>query len=222
MPVWLLSQLGTGGRAKKPNIVVIWGDESAVEFGAIVRSDGLQNADIDRIAREGLMFTDYYADKAGRAGRASIRTGQAGLRIGLTKSACRAATLGQQARGHHIAEALKPHGNETDQIGKNQLGDRNELLRRCTASRVLRILHLNAEEAPSGEWFDAESMARVRSVGRGRAGGRQSAGDRAGIGDACVDAEKGARQRCLTAMKTNRARINLSNKDKVRMRPVRF
>src|SRR5262249_2842178 len=117
-----------GGR--KPNILVIWGDDigvanvSAYSFGVM----GYKTPNIDRIAREGLMFTDYYAEQSCTAGRASFITGQSGLRTGMTKVGLPAATLGLQAEDITIAEALKPLGYATGQFGKNHLGDRNEFL----------------------------------------------------------------------------------------------
>src|SRR5262249_49799522 len=115
---------------QRPNIVVIWGDDvglanvSAYSFGLM----GYRTPNIDRIAREGLMFTDYYAEQSCTAGRASFITGQSGLRTGMTKVGLPAATLGLQAEDITIAGALKPLGYATGQFGKNHLGDRNEFL----------------------------------------------------------------------------------------------
>src|SRR5262245_45287527 len=115
---------------QRPNILVIWGDDvglanvSAYSFGVM----GIKTPNIDRIAREGLMFTDYYAEQSCTAGRASFITGQTGLRTGMTKVGLPAATLGLQAQDITIAEALKPLGYATGQFGKNHLGDRNEFL----------------------------------------------------------------------------------------------
>src|SRR5262250_775692 len=83
---------------------------------------------IDRIAKEGMMFTDYYAEQSCTAGRSSFITGQATLRTGLSKVGIPAATVGLQARDVTIAELLKPLGYATGQFGKNHLGDRNEYL----------------------------------------------------------------------------------------------
>src|SRR5262245_16835569 len=115
---------------QQPNIVVIWGDDvglgnvSAYSFGIM----GIKTPNIDRIGREGLMFTDYYAEQSCTAGRASFITGQSGLRTGMTKVGLPGAALGLQPQDITIAEALKPLGYATGQFGKNHLGDRNEFL----------------------------------------------------------------------------------------------
>ena len=115
---------------KKPNIVIIWGDDigqsnvSAYSRGMM----GYQTPNIDRVASEGMMFTDYYAEQSCTAGRASFITGQSGLRTGMTKVGLPGATLGLQKEDPTIAELLKPLGYATGQFGKNHLGDRNEFL----------------------------------------------------------------------------------------------
>jgi arylsulfatase len=115
---------------KKPNILVIFGDDigqtnvSAYSFGLM----GYKTPNIDRIAREGMMFTDYYAEQSCTAGRSSFITGQCTLRTGLSKVGLPGATVGLQARDATTAELLKPLGYATGQFGKNHLGDRNEYL----------------------------------------------------------------------------------------------
>jgi arylsulfatase len=115
---------------RKPNILVIFGDDigqtniSAYSFGLM----GYKTPNIDRIAREGMMFTDYYAEQSCTAGRSSFITGQATLRTGLSKVGLPAATVGLQARDATTAELLKPLGYATGQFGKNHLGDRNGYL----------------------------------------------------------------------------------------------
>src|SRR5262245_52739863 len=115
---------------QRPNIVVIWGDDigqsnvSAYSRGVM----GYQTPNIDRLAGEGMMFTDYYAEQSDAAGRASFLTGQSGLRTGMTKVGLPGATLGLQKEDPTIAELLKPLGYTTGQFGKNHLGDRNEFL----------------------------------------------------------------------------------------------
>jgi len=100
------------GRGKKPNIVIIWGDDigqaniSAHSLGVM----GYKTPNIDRIAREGMMFTDYYAEQSCTAGRASFITGQSGLRTGMTKVGMPGATLGLQKEDPTIASLLKPLG----------------------------------------------------------------------------------------------------------------
>ena len=115
---------------QKPNIVIIWGDDigqsniSAYSRGLM----GYKTPNIDRIATEGMMFTDYYGEQSCTAGRASFITGQSGLRTGMTKVGLPGATLGLQKEDPTIAEMLKPLGYATGQFGKNHLGDRNDFL----------------------------------------------------------------------------------------------
>ena len=136
----------------KPNIVVIWGDDigrsniSAYTFGMM----GYKTPNIDRIAREGMMFTDYYAEQSCTAGRASFITGQSGLRTGMTKVGLPGAALGLQKEDPTIADLLKPLGYATGQFGKNHLGDRNEFLPTVHGFDEFygNLYHLNAEEEP--------------------------------------------------------------------------
>ncbi len=137
---------------KKPNIVIIWGDDigqsnvSAYSRGMM----GYQTPNIDRVASEGVMFTDFYAEQSCTAGRASFITGQSGLRTGLTKVGLPGATLGLQKEDPTIAELLKPLGYATGQFGKNHLGDRNEFLPTVHGFDEFygNLYHLNAEEEP--------------------------------------------------------------------------
>ena len=124
------------GAGQRPNILVIFGDDigqtniSAYSFGVM----GYRTPNIDRIAREGMMFTDYYAEQSCTAGRSTFITGQCTLRTGLSKVGIPGATVGLQPEDITIAEALKSLGYATGQFGKNHLGDRNEICRRYTAS----------------------------------------------------------------------------------------
>ena len=137
---------------KKTNIVIIWGDDigqsniSAYSMGLM----GYRTPNIDRIAREGMIFTDYYGEQSCTAGRASFITGQSGLRTGLTKVGLPGATLGLQKEDPTIAELLKPLGYATGQFGKNHLGDRNEFLPTVHGFDEFygNLYHLNAEEEP--------------------------------------------------------------------------
>jgi arylsulfatase A-like enzyme len=137
---------------KKPNILVIFGDDigqsnvSAYTHGLM----GYRTPNIDRIAREGMMFTDYYAEQSCTAGRSSFITGQCTLRTGLSKVGMPGATVGLQARDVTIAELLKSHGYATGQFGKNHLGDRNEYLPTVHGFDEFfgNLYHLNAEEDP--------------------------------------------------------------------------
>ena len=139
-------------QAAKPNIVIIWGDDigqsniSAYSHGVM----GYRTPNIDRVAKEGMMFTDYYAEQSCTAGRASFITGQSGLRTGLTKVGLPGATLGLQKEDPTIAELLKGQGYATGQFGKNHLGDRNEFLPTVHGFDEFygNLYHLNAEEEP--------------------------------------------------------------------------
>jgi arylsulfatase A-like enzyme len=149
-----LAALSSGVHAadKKPNIVIIWGDDigqsnvSAYSRGMM----GYKTPNIDRIAKEGMMFTDYYAEQSCTAGRASFITGQSGLRTGMTKVGMPGATQGLQKEDPTIAEMLKAQGYATGQFGKNHLGDRNEFLPTVHGFDEFygNLYHLNAEEEP--------------------------------------------------------------------------
>ncbi len=110
--------------ADKPNILVIWGDDignfnlSAYHRGMM----GYKTPNIDRIANEGMLFTDSYAEQSCTAGRAAFLTGQIPFRTGLTKVGLPGAPQGLQAEDVTLAELLKPHGYKTGQFGKNHLG----------------------------------------------------------------------------------------------------
>src|SRR6201985_2277611 len=136
----------------KPNILVIWGDDIGIT-NLSCYSDGLmgyRTPNIDRIANEGMRFTDYYGEQSCTAGRASFITGQHGLRTGLTKVGLPAATVGLHKEDPTIAALLKPLGYATAQIGKNHLGDRNEYLPTVHGFDEFygNLYHLNAEEEP--------------------------------------------------------------------------
>ena len=137
---------------QRPNILVIFGDDigvsnvSAYSHGLV----GYRTPNIDRIAKEGTMFTDYYAEQSCTAGRSAFITGIATLRTGLSKVGAPGATLGLQAKDPTIAELLKPLGYATGQFGKNHLGDRNEYLPTVHGfdEFFVNLYHLNAEEEP--------------------------------------------------------------------------
>jgi len=155
----------------KPNIVIIWGDDigqsnvSAYSRGLM----GYQTPNIDRIAREGTMFTDLYAEQSCTAGRASFITGQAGLRTGLTKVGLPGATLGLRKEDPTIAELLKPLGYATGQFGKNHLGDRNEFLPTVHGFDEFygNLYHLNAEEEPELPDYPKDPAFRAKFGPRG-------------------------------------------------------
>ena len=137
---------------QKPNIVIIWGDDIGIsDISAYSHSlMGFKTPNIDRIANQGMMFTDYYGEQSCTAGRASFITGQSGLRTGMTKVGLPGATLGLQKEDPTISELLKPLGYATGQFGKNHLGDRNEFLPTVHGFDEFygNLYHLNAEEEP--------------------------------------------------------------------------
>jgi arylsulfatase A-like enzyme len=136
----------------KPNIVVIWGDDigisnlSCYSMGLM----GYHTPNIDRIAREGMLFTDYYGEQSCTAGRSSFITGQSVFRTGLSKVGIPASPVGLSAEDPTIAEMLKPLGYATGQFGKNHLGDLNKFLPTVHGFDEFygNLYHLNAEEEP--------------------------------------------------------------------------
>jgi arylsulfatase A-like enzyme len=156
---------------RKPNILVIMGDDigqsniSAYTLGVM----GYRTPNIDRIAKEGMIFTDYYAEQSCTAGRSSFITGQATLRTGLSKVGLPAATLGLQPQDITIAQALKPLGYATGQFGKNHLGDRNEFLPTVHGFDEFfgNLYHLNAEEEPEHPDYPKDPRFRARFGPRG-------------------------------------------------------
>jgi len=137
---------------KKPNILVIMADDIGIwNISAYHRGMmGGQTPNIDRIAREGALFTDYYGQQSCTAGRAAFIIGQHPFRTGLLKVGMPGAKQGLQHSDPTIAELLKPHGYATAQIGKNHLGDRNEYLPTLHGFDEFygNLYHLNAEEEP--------------------------------------------------------------------------
>ena len=138
--------------AEKPNILVIWGDDvgywnlSHINHGMM----GYRTPNIDRIANEGLHFTDYYGEQSCTAGRSAFITGQHPVRTGLTKVGMPGALQGLQKEDPTIAELLKPLGYKTGQFGKNHLGDRNEFFPTVHGFDEFygNLYHLNIEEEP--------------------------------------------------------------------------
>jgi len=140
------------GADKKPNILVIWGDDighdniSAYHRGMM----GGSTPNIDRIAKEGALFTDHYGQQSCTAGRANFMLGQNPFRTGLLTIGMPAAKHGVRKIDPTIAELLKPYGYMTGQFGKNHLGDRNEYLPTVHGFDEFygNLYHLNAEEEP--------------------------------------------------------------------------
>ena len=136
----------------KPNILVIWGDDIGIT-NLSCYSDGLmgyRTPNIDRIANEGMRFTDAYGEQSCTAGRSSFITGQSVFRTGLSKVGLPGSPIGLQAEDPTIAELLKNHGYATGQFGKNHLGDQNEFLPTVHGFDEFfgNLYHLNAEEDP--------------------------------------------------------------------------
>jgi arylsulfatase len=137
---------------KRPNIVVIWGDDigqfnvSAYNLGMM----GFKTPNIDRIAREGALFTDWYGQQSCTAGRAAFITGQSPIRTGLTKVGLPGAPEGMKKEDPTIATLLRARGYATGQFGKNHLGDRDDMLPTAHGFDEFygNLYHLNAEEEP--------------------------------------------------------------------------
>jgi len=140
------------GDGARPNILVIFGDDVGVwNVSAYNRGMmGYRTPNIDRIAREGAMFTDAYAQQSCTAGRAAFITGQSPMRTGLTKVGLPGAPEGLSAKDPTLANLLKAKGYATGQFGKNHLGDRNEFLPTLHGFDEFfgNFYHLNAEEEP--------------------------------------------------------------------------
>jgi len=171
LPVATVASAPATAQQQRPNIVIIWGDDigqsniSAYSRGVM----GYTTPNIDRVAKEGVMFTDYYAEQSCTAGRASFITGQSGLRTGMTKVGLPGATLGLQKEDPTIAELLKPLGYATGQFGKNHLGDRNEFLPTVHGFDEFygNLYHLNAEEEPELPDYPKDSAFRAKYGPRG-------------------------------------------------------
>jgi arylsulfatase len=140
---------------KKPNILVIWGDDvGQSNISAYTRGMmGYTTPNIDRIAKEGMLFTDYYGEQSCTAGRSSFIMGQSVYRTGLSKVGLPGADLGMQVEDITIATVLKDQGYATGQFGKNHLGDKDEHLPTNHGFDEFygNLYHLNAEEEPENE-----------------------------------------------------------------------
>jgi len=122
--------VATAQESKKPNILVLFGDDVGQSNISVFTRGlmGYRTPNIDRLAAEGMMFTDYYAEQSCTAGRSTFITGQCTYRTGLSKVGLPGADVGLRKSMPTLAELLKPHGYATGQFGKNQLGDRDEFL----------------------------------------------------------------------------------------------
>ncbi len=155
----------------KPNILIIWGDDigrsniSAYTHGLM----GYTTPNIDSIANQGMMFTDYYGEQSCTAGRSSFIMGQSVFRTGLSKVGLPGAELGMQIEDPTIAGLLKAQGYVTGQFGKNHLGDKDEHLptNHGFDEFLGNLYHLNAEEEPENEDYPSDPAFRERYGPRG-------------------------------------------------------
>ena len=157
--------------SQKPNIVIIWGDDigqtniSAYSHGLM----GYNTPNIDSIAKDGLLFTDYYGEQSCTAGRAAFITGQSVFRTGLSKVGMPGADLGLRDEDPTIAELLKPLGYATGQFGKNHLGDKDVFLPTNHGFDEFygNLYHLNAEEEPEYPDYPKDPAFRKKYGPRG-------------------------------------------------------
>jgi arylsulfatase A-like enzyme len=160
-----------GHGQEKPNILVVWGDDvgqsniSAYTRGLV----GYTTPNIDRIANEGVLFTDYYGEQSCTAGRSSFITGQSVFRTGLSKVGLPGADLGLRTEDPTIAALLKAKGYATGQFGKNHLGDKDEFLPTNHGFDEFfgNLYHLNAEEEPEHEDYPKNPEFRKKFGPRG-------------------------------------------------------
>jgi arylsulfatase len=156
---------------KKPNILIIWGDDigywnvSAYNQGMM----GYKTPNIDRIAKEGALFTDWYGQQSCTAGRATFITGQTPFRTGMLKVGLPGAKEGLQKEDVTIAELLKTQGYMTGQFGKNHLGDRDEHLPTVHGFDEFfgSLYHLNAEDEPEHPDYFKDPELRKKFATRG-------------------------------------------------------
>src|SRR5271156_5819145 len=169
--IMVLAVTTADAQAKKPNILVIFGDDigqaniSRYTHGVV----GYMTPNIDSIGEQGMTFTDYYAENSCTAGRSSFITGQSPIRTGLTKVGAPGAPVGLQKRDITIAEALKPLGYATGHFGKNHLGDRDEYLPTLHGFDEFfgNLYHLNAEEDPENPDYPKDPRFKARYGPRG-------------------------------------------------------
>jgi len=156
---------------KKPNILILWGDDIGwwnISYNSRGQM-GYRTPNIDRIANEGVAFTDYYGQQSCTAGRAAFITGQNPIRTGLTKVGLPGADTGLSAKDPTIAELLKPLGYATGQFGKNHLGDKDQFLPTVHGFDEFfgNLYHLNAEEEPEDPDYPKDPEFKKRFGPRG-------------------------------------------------------
>jgi arylsulfatase A-like enzyme len=162
---------GAQPQARQPNILIIWGDDvgqfniSAYNLGMM----GYKTPNIDRLAREGALFTDWYGQQSCTAGRAAFITGQSPIRTGLTKVGLPGAPEGMKKEDPTIATLLRARGYVTGQFGKNHLGDRDEMLPTAHGFDEFfgNLYHLNAEEEPENPDYPKNEAFRKKFGPRG-------------------------------------------------------
>jgi arylsulfatase len=167
----LAQQPAPASGAKKPNILVIWGDDIG-QFNLSIYNNGMmgyRTPNIDRIGKEGAIFTDWYGQQSCTAGRAAFITGQSPIRTGLTKVGLPGAPEGMKAEDPTIAGLLKPLGYVTGQFGKNHLGDRDEMLPTNHGFDEFfgNLYHLNAEEEPENPDYPKDPAFKKQFSPRG-------------------------------------------------------
>lgn len=161
----------SAAKTKKPNILVIMADD--IGYWNVSYNNrgmmGYKTPNIDRIADEGMIFTDYYGEQSCTAGRSAFITGQSPVRTGLTKVGMPGAKLGIQSEDPTLAELLKPMGYTTGQFGKNHLGDRDEFLPTAHGFDEFfgNLYHLNAEEEPEHVDYSKDPEFRKKFGPRG-------------------------------------------------------
>ncbi|MFM1989778.1 MAG: hypothetical protein RJA99_2735 [Pseudomonadota bacterium] len=161
----------TTAPARKPNILVIWGDDIG-QFNVSAYNNGMmgyRTPNIDRIGREGAMFTDWYGQQSCTAGRAAFVTGQSPIRTGLTKVGLPGAPEGMKKEDPTIAAVLRAQGYLTGQFGKNHLGDRDDMLPTAHGFDEFfgNLYHLNAEEEPENPDYPKDPAFRKQFGPRG-------------------------------------------------------
>ena len=169
----------------KPNILVIWGDDIGISNLSCYSRGmmGYFTPNIDRIADEGMLFTDSYGEQSCTAGRSSFITGQSVYRTGMSKVGMPGVDIGLQKEDPTIAELLKPLGYATGQFGKNHLGDLNKYLPTAHGFDEFfgNLYHLNAEEEPENADYPTEEEAPLAAQGAATARRHPLLGHRRGL-----------------------------------------
>ena len=159
---WLPTGVATADESKPPNILVMMGDDigwfniSAYNNGMM----GYRTPSIDKLAKEGILFTDFYGEQSCTAGRAAFISGQATIRTGMTKVGLPGVPIALETADPTLADLLKPLGYRTGQFGKNHLGDLDKFLPTNHGFDEFygNLYHLNAEEEPENEDYIPENI----------------------------------------------------------------